>query len=326
MLKVWLMAALCTAAFAETVTYNYSGSPFTVCNGATYVNGNCPANFSSDYNTASFTFSAPLAAGLSSANELSSPNLTAWTLSDAHGLASYSSTDLNAATELTELSVSTNGSNAITGWGIQGPNFAPGSGVPYFLMDDPTVIAQGTGQPLADAFVNTANNGFSLGNGTPGTWTQTLNGFQGGPASAPVFVLGGSPVGGVSGSIGGPGAEEYYGFYWGGGAFSASADVSGAGPGTSYQFTEGTAGSFCSGGASETLNSGDSFTNTIGIANLAPGQYCIGLETNSVADPIFAFTFFTPVSGVVPEPSGLIPLFVAFGVIVFLRHTKLRRS
>lgn len=60
---VWIMVALCTAAFGETITYNYTGTPFVRCS------DNCPGNFSSDYNTASFTFSAPLAGNLSSANE-----------------------------------------------------------------------------------------------------------------------------------------------------------------------------------------------------------------------------------------------------------------
>jgi hypothetical protein len=340
MLRACLIAALCTTAFAETVTYNYTGNTFSVCNGATFLNGNCAANSFSDSNVASLTFSAPLGANLSSANQLSSPNLTAWTISDKLGDApAFSSSDPNAASELTALTLSTNGSGAISGWSItaETPGFflnpnAYLAGGTFYGLNNPTFIG-GSGFPNADDLIVNGGNGYSapgggynLSNGLTGTWTETLNGFQGGTASAPVFLLGGSPVAGVTGSIGGDGAEEYYGFYWGGGAFSASADVTGAGPGTSYQFTEGTAGSFCSGGASETLNSGDSFTNTIAIANLAPGQYCIGLTANSAADPIYAFIFLTPVSGVVPEPSGLIPLSAAFGVMVFLRHRKLGRS
>ena len=121
--------------------------------------------------------------------------------------------------------------------------------------------------------------------------------------------------------LGGDGAEEYYGFYWGGGAFSATADITGAAADASYLFTEGSAGSFCSGGASETLNSGDSFTNTIAIANLAAGQYCIGLEANSLTDPGFAMMFNTPVSGT-PEPSALIPICAALGIIGAFRRAK----
>ena len=46
----------------------------------------------------------------------------------------------------------------------------------------------------------------------PGTWTETLNGFQGGTASAPVYLIGGSPVAGLSGTISGLGAEDFYWF------------------------------------------------------------------------------------------------------------------
>jgi hypothetical protein len=334
MVKALLTAALCTAAFAETVTYNYTGNTFSVCNGATSLNGNCAANSFSDGNVASLTFSAPLGANLSSANQLSSPNLTAWTISDKLGDApAFSSTDADAANELTALSLSTNGSGAISGWSIaaETPGFFlnPTSylaGGTFYGINNPTFIG-GSGFPNADDLIVNGGNsysapggGYNLSDGLTGTWTETLNGFQGGTASAPVFLLGGSPVAGVSGSISGLGAEEYYGFYWGGGAFTASADITGAAAGAAYLFSEGSAGSFCGGGPSETLNSTNSFTNTIAIANLAPGQYCIGLLATSAADPGFALTFNTPVSGVVPEPSGLAPLSIALVMIGVLRR------
>jgi hypothetical protein len=322
MFKVaWLITVFCTATFGGAVTYNYTGNMFVRCNGVSFVNGNCPGNFSSDYDIASFTFSAPLAGNLSSANELSSPNLTAWRIRDALGLAGYSSTDPNAANELVMLSLSTNGSGAIVGWGIQAPVFAPGSGVPYFGMTNPVPIGMGSGLPDADDFVNTANTGYALSSATAGSWTQTLNGFQGGTTAAPVFLLSGSPVAGVAGTISGFGSQDYYGFNWAGGAFSATASITGASGAASYLFTEGLGSSLCSGGASQTLNSGNSFTSTISNANLAPGQYCIGINANNANDPNFSLTFTTPVSGA-PEPSGFALLFVGLATIGVLRRAK----
>ena len=92
--------------------------------------------------------------------------------------------------------------------------------------------------------------------------------------------------------------------------FSATAsltDVPNAG--ASYLFSEGGAGS-CSNGGTATLNSSDNFTGTIFNANLAPGQYCIGIDANDPNDPAFALTFNTPVTGIqaVPEPSMALPL------------------
>jgi hypothetical protein len=325
MAKVLLVAALCTVACADTITYNYTGNAYTVCNGTTSINGSCPANSFIDHSVASLTFSAPLGANLSNANEVSSPNLVGWTIGDSLGnIQTFASTDPNAAAEITGtgvanfqngISLSTDGSGAISGWTMEASNAEAGAGI-----FSPTFIG-GSGFPIADAIVGNVSDVFwHLSNGFTGTWTETLNGFQGGTASAPVFLLGGSPVAGVSGSIGGLGAEEYYGFYWGGGAFSATASV--ATSAGSYLFTEGNAGSFCSGGASETLNNLDGFTDTIAIANLAPGQYCIGIENNGVVDPGFAMTFNAPVSGVVPEPSSLIPLSLALGIIGFIRRAK----
>jgi hypothetical protein len=206
------------------------------------------------------------------------------------------------------------------------------AGGAYIGINNPTFIG-GSGFPNADDLVfggngsntNVAGGGWSLSSGFTGTWTETLNGFQGGTTSAPVFLLGGSPVAGVSGTIGGQGSEDYYGFYWAGGAFSATASITGASSTASYLFTEGLASGFCGGGASNTLNSGDSFTGTIASANLAPGQYCIGLDANSANDPNFSLTFNTPVSSV-PEPSGFVLLSAGLGMIVVLRHAKRRRQ
>ena len=45
-----------------------------------------------------------------------------------------------------------------------------------------------------------------------------IDNLEGGPTSAPVFLVG-SSVGGVAGTIGNFGSQEYYSFLWGGGAF-----------------------------------------------------------------------------------------------------------
>jgi len=329
MLKALWVPLLCTVAFGDSITYNYTGNPFSVCNGTTSINGDCPANSFIDHNVASLTFSAPLGANLLNANEVSSPNLAAWTIGDFLGnISSFASTDPNAAAEITGtgvanfvngISLSTNSSGAITGWMMDASNAQAGVGI-----SNPTFIG-GSGFPNADDIVGNVSGVFwHLSNGFTGTWSQTLNGFQGGTAAAPAFLLGGSPVAGVSGTIGGDGSQEYYGFFWAGGAFSATANISGASAAASYLFTEGLAGSFCGGGASQTLNSGDSFTSTISIGDLAPGQYCIGIDANSANDPNFSLTFNTPVSGpsAVPEPSSFVLLSITLGMIVAFHRVK----
>ena len=201
------------------VTYSYTGSSFSECNGVTGpANGNCPANYTSDYILASFGFSAPLDANLSSVDESSSPNLAAWTIRDALGYSFFSSEDPNAAAELVALTLSTNSAGKIVAWNIQISDFTHGeSGGTGFFMTSPTFICGGTGLPCADNIVSINGSSSNLGNATPGQWTETLNAFQGGTAAAPVFVLSGSPVAGVNGTISGSGAEEYYEFYWAGG-------------------------------------------------------------------------------------------------------------
>jgi len=125
--------------------------------------------------------------------------------------------------------------------------------------------------------------------------------IQGGTGFAPV-ALNAPEIGQVFGSIGGLGTQDYYSFTWAGGTFSATASVTGPPNGSaSYLFSEGVVGT-CGSGGSATLNTGDSFTGTITIPNLAAGQYCIGLDANSSNDPNFTLTFNTPVQGV-PEPA-----------------------
>ena len=151
--------------------------------------------------------------------------------------------------------------------------------------------------------------------------TQNLTGYQGGTTSAPVFLAGGSPIGEVSGTISGQGAQDYYSFYWGGGAFAATASVTGASSGASYLFSAGVAGT-CSSVGNDTLNNGDGFSGTISAGNLAAGQYCIGLDANNPNDPNFALTFDTPVSGA-PEPGAF--LLLSSGVVVIVASRRAAR-
>jgi hypothetical protein len=152
--------------------------------------------------------------------------------------------------------------------------------------------------------------------------TQTLNGYQGGTASAPVYLAGGAPIGELTGTISGFGAEDYYSFYWGGGVFGATASITGASAGASYLFSAGVTGS-CNSVGSLTLNSGDSFSGTISVGDLPAGQYCIGLDANSANDPDFSLTFNTPVSAS-PEPGAFFLLCGGLAAIPAARHAAKR--
>jgi hypothetical protein len=164
-----------------------------------------------------------------------------------------------------------------------------------------------------------------LQSGEVTTQVGTLINFQGGSSSTPVLLPSGEPVAEVTGTIGGLGSQDYYTFLWAGGAFSATGGITGANAGASYLFSEGVAGS-CSSGGTSTLNSGDSFASTISIANLAPGQYCIGIDANNSNDPAFALTFNTPVEGVAPEPSGFVLLATGLAAIGVLRLKSMCRE
>jgi len=156
---------------------------------------------------------------------------------------------------------------------------------------------------------------------------STLIDFQGGPSSMPVPLPSGLQVAEVTGTIGGFGSQDYYSFLWDGGAFDAAASITGApNAEASYLFSEGVAGS-CSSGGTATLDSSDSFAGTIGIADLAPGQYCIGIDATSLNDPGFTLNFNTPVTGTgTPEPSGFLLLSIGLGMISVLRLTKRSRE
>jgi len=155
-----------------------------------------------------------------------------------------------------------------------------------------------------------------------------LTDLQGGSSSAPLDLSSSGPVAGITATLSAETSESYYDFQWGGGAFSATGTVDGASSGASYLFSTGGNGS-CTSGGTATLNSGDNFTGTIAIANLPAGQYCIGIDTNSLTDPDFLLTFDTPVAGVsapsaVPEPSGLV--LPCIGLMLIGWHLRARRS
>lgn len=159
---------------------------------------------------------------------------------------------------------------------------------------------------------------------TPG-WI--FNDTQGGPPSAPTSLNSPGLVAEITGSLTAEALQDYYDFQWLSGAFSVTASVPDASSGASYAFSVGVDGT-CTSEGSTTLNSSNSFTGTIAIANLAPGQYCIGINTNSTIDPAFAITFNTPVTGSstpssVPEPSGF--LLLSSGLLVLSRRLFIRR-
>jgi hypothetical protein len=93
----FLLLVFAASSKADSVTYVYTGSDFTRCS-----NGACPTNYSSDYITASITFSGPLGNNLSLTDELAS--VTSWSIQDALGYVSFSSSNTNAAAELVNLS------------------------------------------------------------------------------------------------------------------------------------------------------------------------------------------------------------------------------
>jgi len=198
--------------------------------------------------------------------------------------------------------------------GLATPIFPPSLQMYTGTTSAPTLL---TGAFTTDAFAALVNSTFY---DEANTTIMGLLNLQGGTASTPFLV--GTSVGGIGGTISGFGAEDYYSFYWVGGVFSASASISGAPTGASYLYSAGVAGT-CSSLASQTLNSGDGFSGTISSGNLAPGQYCIGLDANSPNDPNFSLIFNTPVSGV-PEPSTFLLLSAGIGLIGARRLAKRR--
>jgi hypothetical protein len=189
-----------------------------------------------------------------------------------------------------------------------------------------SLFCEGAGETLFFNSFSGANDQFTSLSGTQAIASMALLNLQGGQPTTPILFPNGQAVGGVIGTIGGSGSQAYYLFDWAGGAFSATASISGTpNIGASYLFSEGdySAGS-CGSSGTATLNGSNSFTGTI-AANLAPGQYCVGIAANNPNDPAFALIFNTPV-GVVPEPSGLVFLLsIGLGLISVLRRHQGRQ-
>jgi hypothetical protein len=161
------------------------------------------------------------------------------------------------------------------------------------------------------------------------TYGWIFNSVQGGPPSTPTSLNSPGLVAEITGSLTAEAQQDYYDFQWQSGAFSVTASVPDAPSGASYSFSVGAAGTCGSEEGSATLNGADSFTGTIAVANLAAGQYCIGIDTTSTMDPAFALIFNTPVTSnsapsSVPEPSGFVLL--SIGLLVISWRLLARRS
>lgn len=210
----------------------------------------------------------------------------------------------------------------VSGSGCGVEVLGPPDGGMWFLLNNEMPTTTGSDFFLLANGIFDYSGGQDLPFFSGALYVSSVDSLPGGSPSSPVF-LAGTSVGEVTGAISGEGAEDYYEFYWGGGAFSATTSVTGASGGASYMFSEGLAGTCNS--STATLNSGDNFTGTISAANLAPGEYCVGIDANSPNDPAFTLTFNTPVSGVpeppadVPEPSALVLLSVSLGMVGVLR-------
>jgi hypothetical protein len=165
---VVLAFAAATQTANANVVYNYTGNDFTIVS----------APFTtSDFVSASFTFANPLPADLPFTEE--SPALIAWSMSDQI----YTVGSSNATRD--DASFMTNQSGAITLWRFDsiGPNLTIFSSNESVAFDDET-------------YLTNPANGNTYNVDTPGTWTATFNGFQGGTSSSPLPLIEGPLVAG----------------------------------------------------------------------------------------------------------------------------------
>lgn len=179
----FLLLVCAATCRADSATYVYVGNDFTRCS-----NGACPTNYSSDYITASVTFSAPLGNNLSLTDELSS--VTAWTIQDALGYFSFSSTDTNAAAELlnlsgqpADMSFSTDSLGGILDYLVDAGNANTSA-----IIINPTFTG-GSGLQIADTEI--INKGlatqWTAANSSPGQWTEVPE-----PSTLLLMSLGGA--------------------------------------------------------------------------------------------------------------------------------------
>ena len=168
------------AAKADSVTYNYTGNTFTTC---TY--GPCPSGFTSDYLTASLTFSTALPDNLlytnTSAETAALSTLTGWTVKDALGNFSYSSA--TTPTYLTgspsdlapPLALSTDSNGNIVAWVMIGlpAEVLNISGASQFFILSPAVTDPQSPVPIADGveIATLSTREWDAVTSTPGTWS-----------------------------------------------------------------------------------------------------------------------------------------------------------
>jgi hypothetical protein len=197
------------------------------------------------------------------------------------------------------------------------PSLTPGAIVPPATVYE---ITESVSISTGSAFIPIANSQGVVAFTNPSILTT----FQGGPSSAPVALPPGTLVGGITGTMGGFGAQDYYSFTWPGGLFSAGVSLTGApNSNASYLFSEGVTGT-CDSIAMVTLNNGNGYSGTITNSNLAAGQYCIGVFANNPADPNYTLSFNTPVTAAqTPEPAGVV-LFLMGALTVGLLRVRER--
>lgn len=174
-----ILQFIATPVQASPVTYVYTGNQFTWC---TYgCAANAPANWASDYIIASISFNAPLAPNMPLTDLTAS--LTAWTLRDALGYFSYSSSDPDTAGYLTgippmgvpPLALSTDGNGDIASYlmsAFPAEAFGKVGSTEAGIFNPPISEHEVPGGYIASFF--NINWGLSTewdaGTGAPGTW------------------------------------------------------------------------------------------------------------------------------------------------------------
>jgi hypothetical protein len=175
---------------------------------------------------------------------------------------------------------------------------------------------QGT-MPVSSAAIVYKN--FSVVYGSDASLPNVVSGVLGGSASNPE-ELPANNVDEITVSIGTDVPESFFRFHWNGGAFESVANLTGADPSSTYEF-ELLGGP----GGSAILDSADSFQGNISFANLAAGNYAIGISTTAGTDPTYYIDFAAPISGV-PESSTWAMMLVGFVGLGFAGSRASRRS
>ena len=181
---------------------------------------------------------------------------------------------------------------------------------PYFLFAT-------TGYYLDDTLPSSIPNDGHMAQGSFAIdQSGAITGFQGGSSLSPVLLPSGVPVAEIAGTIGGLGSEDYYTFSVGWRRIQRYG-INNRRSGRQRlvfifrceQLQRGRRG-----------QSGQQrrFYSDV-QADLAPGQYCIGINSDNANDPAFELTFTTPVDVATPEPSGFVLFSAGLGMIGILR-------